>query len=101
MQGARCTDCDYAFHQTLSSIHDWRWRALGLLMALPLFPYLVGTLQSGWRHRMQVWGAFPTGIAMFEAAWMTAIVGLAIGSLFLMARRRVAQQSFLGTMGDV
>lgn len=90
----RCTDCQHAFQQRLARIRHWKWRALGLVLALPLFPLIVGPLQGGWRHRMWVWGALPTSFAMLDALIMTAVLGVALGHLFLSMRRRYEERHF-------
>ncbi len=93
----RCTDCQHAFQKSLARIQQWKWRALGVALALPAFPLIVGPLQGGWRDRMWVWGALPTTFAMFDALLMTAMLGVALGQLFIAWRRRHAERRFSPT----
>jgi hypothetical protein len=46
---------------------------------------------------MWVWGALPTGLAMFDAMLMTAIAGAAVGHAMLVWRRRLEAQRFLAS----
>lgn len=88
VHGARCPDCQHALQARLGAIRAWPWRLLGAVMALPLFPLMTGPLQAGWRARTWVWGALPTGLALFDAALMTALLGAGLGSALVLMRKR-------------
>ncbi len=66
------------------------------MAALPLLPLLTLTVQSGWRTRMWAWGALPTGLAMFDAAVMTLLVGFGLGHGMFVLRRRFEARRFQG-----
>lgn len=94
VHGAHCPDCQLALQARLGAIRAWPWRLLGAMFALPLFPVITGPLQAGWRHRMWAWGALPTGLALFDAAVITALCAAGLGSAFVLLRRRHAYSRF-------
>ena len=96
VHGERCPDCEHALHQRLSEIRAWPWRIIGLVLAAPLWPLMTGPMQGAWRERMWVWGALPTGLAIFDAVVMTLMVGVGTGNVLLLLRRRQERRAFAG-----